>query len=43
MIDDENVLRESDGRYIVVGTVMPMTSQLICKVKAYDVEWKIDC
>lgn len=25
VIDDENVLRE-DGRFIVVGSVMPMTS-----------------
>lgn len=43
VVDDENVLQESDGRYIVVGTIMPMTSQLICKVKAFDVEWKINC
>ena len=26
VVDDENVLREEDGRYIVVGTVMPKTS-----------------
>ena len=42
VVDDENVLKEND-RYIVVGTVMPMTSQLICKVKASDETWTINC
>ena len=42
VVDDENVLKES-GRYIAVGSVMPMSSQLICKVKAYDTTWSIAC
>lgn len=41
-MDDENVLLE-EGRYIVVGTVMPMTSQMICKVKAFDYSWTVKC
>ena len=32
-----------EGRYIVVGTVMPMTSQMICKVKAFDYSWTVKC
>ena len=42
VVEDENVLMEDD-RYVVVGTIMPMTSQLICKIKAYDTVWNINC
>lgn len=42
VIDDDNVLKESD-RFVVVGSVMPLTNQLICKVKVYDTDWKINC
>ena len=43
VVDDENVLREDDGRSIVVGSVMPMTTQIICRVKAFDYAWKLCC
>ena len=32
-----------EGHFIVVGTVMPMSSQMICKVKAFDFSWSVNC